>query len=626
MPVNTGRRFRAPVVLAGFWGVLLALWGCGTDASDGSGDAGSVPATPAFAEATSCARDSDCPSGSACSLAAGVCATLAPVDQSFSVEVLPDGAGGQVGDQFPLVTVSAGGMLHLAVSPPAVVTGQVRRANDGETAWTGSGNDSRQVQGTPVTGRLVAVADGRIPGTQIWAESPVLAGEGSTANHGAFRLNLMTGLLYRITFLPERGGAQALPSHSFEVTVTGDTSLDIVLPPEDAYLPIAGLVRAGTTSPAPLRNATVSCVVDGNPVGTTATTGPDGMFMLLVPPGTGPVDFRVAPGPGRDPFPEHVFQWQEGLPRLQDDYAANGGLLILDLGDLPANRTVSLQVLGGTIDGPPVAGARVRAVGMAGGGTVIQSSVTGGDGLVSLVLPEGSYRVAIFPPQDSTYASTYRDLDLTTDDGRAFLVVLDPRPILRGQVLRASDRSPLPGSVLTLWTREDPVLAGAASPRESTVTVTTDAQGNFQTPLDPGRWAASLIPAPRSGLPRIAWPNLDLDRSQDLRVLVPEGMIIRGSVRQSGSQEPLPGATVRVMVPLTQAQSNHTWSLAQTSFAVTLTTLAEVQTRQDGTWDAIVPIRQEGDRGAQGGVPEVDQGSDGATGVDTFGADPPEAL
>lgn len=626
MPVNERRRRKKPVLRAGIWMMLLAASACGADATAERGDAGTVPATPNHAEATACSRDSDCPPDSACSLSAGVCAPLAPGDQAFSVEVLPDAQGGLVGDQFPLVSVSAAGTLHLAVSPPAMVTGRVRRAAAGAGAWTGNGEEAGESPGSPVTGRLVAVADGRIPGTQFWSEATVAGGDSDASSLGTYRLALVSGLAYRVTFVPEKTGASALPSHSFDLAVTGDTSLDIVLPPEDAYLPISGLVRAGTAPPVPLRNATVSCIVDGNPVGTTATTGPDGMFALSVPPGTGPVDFRVAPGPGRDPFPERVFQWQEGLPRLQEDYASSGGLLILDLGNLPAVRTVSLQVLGGATDGQPVSGARVRATGSAGGGTVTQSSVTGGDGLVTLALPEGRYRIGIFPPQGSAFASTYRDMDLTSDGGVAFLVVLEPRPILRGVVLRASDGSALPGSVLTLWTREDPDLADAASPRESTVTVTADGQGAFEVPLDPGRWAASLVPPARSGLPRIAWPTLDFTDTTDLRIQVPEGMLLRGSVRQSGSQDPLAGATVRVMVPLTQAQSDATWSLGQTSFAVTLTTLAEVRTREDGTWDAIVPVRDGDQREGGANPPETGMGSDGATGVDSFGVPLPESF
>jgi len=522
--------------------------------------------------------------------------------------------------------VSAGGTLHLSVAPPAVVTGRVRRAVAGARAWTGNGQEAGEASGAPVMGRLVAVADGRIPGTQVWSEATVAGGASEEASEGTYRLALVSGLTYRVTFVSEKAGPDSLPSHSFDLTATGDMSLDIVLPPEDAYVPISGLVRAGTGTPVPVRNATVSCVVGGNPVGTTATSGIDGMFSLFVPPGIGPVELRVAPGSGRDPFPERVFQWQEGLSSLEQDFASGGGLLILDLGDLPPIRTVTIQVLGGGTDGQPVSGARVRAAGFAGNGTVTRSSVTGSDGLVTLTLPEGRYRVGIFPPQGTPYATAYRDLDLAMEDGVAFLVVLDPRPVLRGQVLRAADGSPLPGAVLTLWTREDPSVAGTASPRESTVTITADAQGGFETPLDPGRWAASLVPPPRSGLPRIAWPTLDITESKDLRVQVPEGMLIRGSVRRSGSQEPLVGATVRVMVPLTQTQSDATWSLAQTSFAVTLTTLAEVQTREDGTWDAIVPFQDPGQREGDATPPEMGSGGNGTDGVESFGTPLPESL
>lgn len=619
-----GHAGRTGPVLAGLLGLLLVATACGSDATDLSGDAGAGPASPAFSEATACSRDSDCPSGSACSQTAGVCASQAPSDQAFSVEVLPEASSGLPGDQFPRVMVSAGGALHLSVAPPAIVTGRVRRAMTGAKTWTGNGEDAGMDTGALVMGRLVAVADGRIPGTQIWSEATVTGRGSDDASEGTYRLALVSGLTYRVTFVPEKAGSDSLPSHSFDLTANGDTSLDIVLPPEDAYLPISGLVRAGTRTPVPVRNATVSCVVGGNPVGTTGTTGIDGTFSLFVPPGIGPVDLRVAPGPGRDPFPERVFQWQEGLPGLAQDFASGGGLLILDLGDLPPIRTVTIQVLGGDTDGQPIPGARVRAVGSAGNGTVNQSSVTGSDGLVTLTLPEGGYRVGIFPPQGTPYATAYRDLDLAREAGVAFLVVLNPRPVLRGQVLRAADGSPLPGSVLTLWTREDPALAGMASPRESTVTVTADAQGVFEVPLDPGRWAASLVPPPRSGLPRIAWPTLDLADSKDLRVLVPEGMLIRGSVRRSGSQEPLAGATVRVMVPLTRTQSDATWSLAQTSFAVTLTTLAEVQTREDGTWDAIVPFQDPSQREGDTTPPEM--GTGGADGVDSFGTPLPESL
>jgi len=609
---------------AGIW-LLLAAVACGSDAAGVSGDVETTTGNPAFRQ-TSCSRDSDCPSGSACSLSVGLCAPLSSAEQSFSVEVLPDAQGGLVGDQYPLLTVPASGTLHLAVSPPAIVTGQVRRASPGATAWTGNGPEAGQGSGVAITGRLVAVAEGRIPGTQVWSEA-VVSRNPSSGDLGAYRLALVSGLTYRVTFLPEKTGTAMLPSHSFDLLVTGDTTLDVVLPPEDAYLWVSGLVRSGSSAPAPLRNAVVSCVVDGTQVGTTAVTGPDGVFSLAIPPGNGPVDFRVAPGPGREPFPERTFRWEEGIPRLEQDYASAGGLLILDMGDLPAVRNISLQVLGGDTDGPPIAGARIRAVGASGGGTVILSSVTGSDGLVTLSLPEGRYRVGVFPVQESAFASAYRELDLTAGGGTAFLVVLAPRPVLRGQALRDSDGTPLPGSVLTLWTREDPSLADPAPPRESTVTVTTDALGSFAVPLDPGRWAASLVPPTRSGLPRVAWPTLDLFQSTELRLAVPEGILLRGSVRQAGTLAPLPGATIRVMVPLTRAQNDATWSLAQTSFAVTLTTLAEVQAREDGTWDAIVPVPVPDERTGNAQPLPPEGGSDGGSGgVDSFGVPTPESL
>jgi hypothetical protein len=60
---------------------------------------------------------------------------------------------------------------------------------------------------------------------------------------GAYRLALVSGLTYRVTFLPEKTGTAMLPSHSFDLLATGDTTLDIALPPEDAYLWVSGLVR-----------------------------------------------------------------------------------------------------------------------------------------------------------------------------------------------------------------------------------------------------------------------------------------------------------------------------------------------------------------------------------------------
>ena len=95
----------------------------------------------------------------------------------------------------------------------------------------------------PITGRLVATAPGRIPGTQFRSEARVAA---AAVGH-AFDLALLPGVAYQVAFLPDDpvGGADPLPPFYFALQADESGRRDVVLPALSEYLRVAGIVLAG---------------------------------------------------------------------------------------------------------------------------------------------------------------------------------------------------------------------------------------------------------------------------------------------------------------------------------------------------------------------------------------------
>lgn len=585
---------RLPLLLVA---MVLSLAACGS-----AGDAGfrEDSGTPASQDrATACSQDGDCATGQGCHIGQGVCLAFPQSAPTFSIAIDPPAGDPVLGDQFTGVPLGPDGTLDLALADPIVLRGAIfHAASPGEWEdFAGAGNSNGLDRSSGASGRLVAIAEGRVPGTQFRSEAQ--AAFDAESGEWRYQMALLPGLIYQATFIPGRTeGTEALPPHRFTMHASASSTMDVVLPPLATYLRVEGIVLNGDAQvPVPL--AQVSCRVGDANIGTSAVTDADGRFAIVLPPDPGPVVIQARPGNGGMPFPVRERVWDQGLDQFRAEYDASP-LVVIRADPIPATRTVSVQVLGRQDDSDiAIALAKVTFTGVAGGGAASASSVTDDGGIVSVTLLEGVYELTILPPTSSSFATRRVTLDLTASSHQAFRQYLDPRVPISGTVLRQADGLPVAGATISLVTdRSDTLAAAYGGALDATFSATADADGRFLVRVDPGRYA--LIADPPAGVPlaRTAAPSLDLSAARELHVPLPEARLVRGRIRSATGDRVLAGARVRLFLDITDVSG--WWSLDGTTFAGELLKAADVSTDEDGRYEAVVPRLV----GSEGGTPE----------------------
>jgi hypothetical protein len=577
--------------------LIFSLASCGDEVEpfghDLPGTQDTINGLPPLAS-IACVGDDDCPVGSGCSSAGGVCVAFPPWTQSFSIQVDPDPAGSLLPDQFLNLAIEPAGKLVMKLASPVTVTGRVFHASSG-SFWTGAGvpPGSPESDADYVAGRLVAVANGRVPGTQFRSETVVSAFDSTLPDQPMFTLLLLPNLSYQATFIPGTSNAgDVLPPFVFPLQVAENGLFDVVLPSRDAFIRVLGVVVANGQggSPAGINGAQVSGKVGSDLIGTSSMTDDSGVFGLVLPPGDGPVEITVSPGRDSIGFPTRKFNWEGGIESLKADFASQAALSF-DIGTIPVSRSVSVQVLAGDGSDTAVPSARLTAQGSAGDGDVTALATTDASGIARFELLEGQYALAVIPPTDSQWAMAETSLDLTTHAGQAFLVRLFPRVGIAGTVIRAATGVPVGGSIVSFMTGRGGALSAAsqAISTEAVFQATTAEDGTFNVQLDPATYALMVQPPAGTGLPRVVYPTLELKSQRTIDVSLPEGALVRGSLFDTAGN-PLVQTSVRFFFPVSPDAAESTWSLADTSFATTLQTAAECTTRDDGSFDTVLPV------------------------------------
>lgn len=584
---HLGRRSPAgmPAVLATALAVLLAFAACGTSADAGYGDDAQVPA--GNDRAAACTTDADCAVGSGCHRGQGVCLPFPESMPTFSVALDPPAGEALLADQFTGVPLGPDGILDLALADPVVLTGTVFHATDAQSWFDGSaGLPGEADRSEQVPGRLVATAEGRIPGTQYRSEAATTFD--APSGEWRYSLSLLPGIPYDATFIPGRtDGGDPLPPHRFPIQVTASGTLDVMLPPVETYLRVDGIVLAGDAL-SPVAGAVVSCRVGDRSIGTSDITAADGRFSVVLPPDAGTVVLQARPGTGSIAFPVREIAWAGGLEELRAEYS-DSPLVVIHADPIPATRAVQVQILALNGDADvAVADAKVVLEGVAGGGSASAASVTDEAGIVSLTLLEGTYQMTIVPPTGSPFATGRATLDLTASNHQAFSHYLERRVAITGSVVTRSDGTPVAGATVSLLTdRSDTLPATYGGANDATFTATTDADGRFQVLVDPGRYALIVDPPSGTALARTAAPTLDLTVARDLRIPMPEGRLVRGRILSATDGRALPGSRVRLFLDLADVAA--WWSLDGTTFAGELLKVADATTGADARYEAVVP-------------------------------------
>lgn len=544
-----------------------------------------------------CTSHSDCGPLRGCLVQAGVCLDYLNENQVFTIAVDPGSGSDLIPDQFPSFPVGNNGQLNLTLTEPLVVRGVVAFGVDPAMFTPETAGNSY------LSGRLIATAPGYIPGTYFRSQADVSA----TANTSAdgpwtFEIRVVPGLPwpYDVVFLPDPNIAdpdlRKLPPFRTQVQFTSERH-DIFLPARGEYMKVSGrVVFNGHIGVAGAR-VIASGQSDYATLGvssTTAITDETGSFSMILL-ARSRVVLRAEPGDSSSVFRPKEFEISPPLGSERFEMNDASGLL-LDLGEQPELRSISVQVLNSSMN-EPIANAIVQVTSDDG---LSITGVTDGTGIVKLVVVDGTYRVAVMPPQESIYAARIADMEVTPESSPSFLLLLDRRAVICGRVIRQSTGQGVEGAVVTFSTNRLPSFGNVSlGLQDISFTTLTDMNGEFKVSVDPGRYALVVVPPIESGLPRYSQPVVDLSSGDSsMTIPVPEGALIYGKVTRattkSGKFEPVPVSNVQLKfyyyTPKGASVADMWAGAEEPTFAASVQIASTARTLADGTYTAIVPV------------------------------------
>lgn len=503
--------------------VAALLSGCGLVWTDTGGPTGQ------------CQTDNDCGLQGVVCYDHRVCIAKTAPDVPVSLRVAPPVVSGRLTEHFALTVQAATQVapVSLMLADPAVVYGDVR---------------SSDTQSISVPGTLVATAPTDATATSLQFQTTVYNAPkdftGSKVFHD-FELRLQPGNTYELAFYPQ--SSNVFPPHYSSITVGG--SIDdwkITLPKASELVHITGRLTSGLEplgavrvflQDAQGRLTSTYDITSGVPRKMGADTLPPGTFRLLADPSAPPSVLRVEPAAGSE-WPIHG-QLGDYLDIVQ--VGLSKGVLdlgSLELGGLGAPKAMHVQVLNAA--GQPELGARVRltqklaAAGVDDAKIYLESAaMTDSQGRVKVSLPPGPTSVIVQPAADSTAGRWFGTVKLEPDLAP---IVCPKRTVLGGQVLDYVGKDVAGALVLMRKVGANPAesgMDGSKSNNDPTFQTTTDLDGKFSLPIDPGSWWLWVVPKGNAKLPRLLAARVDIDGKstpESLLVNIPAPLLLRGKV------------------------------------------------------------------------------------------------
>lgn len=534
--------------------LLIALLIIFTHCSESGEEVRSVGMTPHAK--LECRSDADCGLGKACHTELGLCLELAPEGLEFSVYVEPAPSSGFLPVVFESVTTDAGGAIDVQLPRPVQVRGICAFAPE----------SPEQTVLELLGGRLIATASTTISGIALISETKV-SDQQELGTEWTFSISVLPGVPYILTFLPdERPNSSELSTLPTFFTVDlfdeSVTNYRLLLPQKQAYIAstVTGVVTLDSEGQSPVRNAVVTGFAGGLK-GTKATTDSQGRFKVVLPPDEWGVTLRVEPDPKDATFVGREFYF-DALP--QDLKGVH-----LVLGKQPQKYRLLVHVYG--VSGQdlmpvPLAGVKMQRLGE--GELEYHASATGKDGVAAFTLFGGSYRLVVTPPADAEFASKEFFVDVISDN-QVFHAQLGRRSLVRGVVLSADQKTPVPSAIVTIQTNKVSALSGSpSSGTEMSASVITDNDGLFSVMLDPGLYAVTVVPPASSKLARFSQPVLEIgEEDLFLKISLPHGVLVRGTVTSSLDGAPLPDTRVQFYFKVNPpSRFSEPWSLQDSAF------------------------------------------------------------
>jgi hypothetical protein len=506
------------------------------------------PAAPS-SKPVACVKDSDCKdNGDSC--VAGTCVPPAPAAPSnWQVEITPQpgsaaavtevpfpGPGAIVINTFAPASVTVNLKYPANISPPAnadivltvpaVIPGRPDRTFTAPLLWA------------PNMARVLPTEVDGIPGPSLTPSS--------TAS---------------VTVAPLPPDDATSPPRTLPLTLAAN--VDVSIPSPDHS--IGGrLLEADSSVPA--NPFAARAFVAGTSIAVSNRGGlrsNDGGFALVVPEAAAamPLAVEIVPTGGGDPtFTSSLLM----LP---------SGSTSADLGSIVLAPYTSPNQFGVTVQDEsqaPITGAFVTATTILsqtpGVGTTsfLGGAVSGNGGVASLALLPGttnaklSYEIAVVPPGGSASASNCWMGQMVGTGGAAVApamlatVQLPHRRVLSGTV-RVAGGAGVAGVLVSATPGPGPI-PGCTRTRPAPGNTTTDVDGQYALPLDPGSYQLDYDPPPGSPYPRVTNPNgaLTITAAADPTggdVTLPTAGVVLGQVNEPDRATPLAGATVSIYEP-----------------------------------------------------------------------------
>ena len=482
-------------------------------------------------EPKSCQKDSDCMEGLVCDPAVRVCVSSEPADMAISIRLVPPTEGSDmVEEQFAGLDLGESNTFRLVIPRPIRVLGRVSDASGG----------------TVDDYKVIARAPGEIPGLDYYETAEAVAAGDYTQDLLAgdgFELYLKSDKIYDLYVHPSSGDPQAFPPfhvrRSFTVGETPGhpftTTWEVSLPDPSEYLRISGKVVLSESCPDPVSGAKVFARAPATgETSTSALTDEDGWFEILVQPPEADdkgllkapaYEVHVRPSEVNPVVPQIVAAAEVVFSEDQDL-----GLLEVGYMGAPSAVTLAVQDPSGLFLSDRLGDTVVRVSGEIGKGTVIVEDVVDDTGVVLFALPPGDYIVSVMPPAAGDLALLQQPLSVGVDRPEVTGALrLSQRPELSGWVL-SPDGSMVSGAEVTaIFTGKGAYPTTSPLPERRFIT-TTDAEGAYLLPLDPGQYRIIADPPVVSGLPRRIEHYVFVTSSVQRTILLDKPVVVSGTV------------------------------------------------------------------------------------------------
>ena len=416
----------------------------------------------------------------------------------------------------------------------------------------------------PSAANVVLTVPAIIPGRPaLTFQAPTVLASTSTSSATFAIPSDRLGTTASMALVPLPSADQVSPPRSFSVVLAD--GLSVSLPNDD--LVVNGTLLSAIAK-APTSTFVARAFQGGTQVSSAPPTQADGTFRLVLPSAAvtaaNPLTIQLTPQTQSDP-------WFVSNPisfPLSPTTSSYGPVMLPAYSNL---NQFNLAVRSAADSSANVSGAVVRAqttVGTSSLGTTqfARSGTTDANGIASLSLLPGTatatlaYAIAVTPPVNSVYASQCVASVEVTSGGSTVnsasaptltTVMLAFRPQLTGTV---TDSQGYPLANVSITATPGPAASGTCTAAATSPSnTTTDTNGMFGLPLDPGTYQLDYDPPPGSAAPRFTELGVQVSGSGAAQILhnltLPAGGLVKGIAIVPGGSQPLSSATIRIFEP-----------------------------------------------------------------------------